>query len=289
MINIILGILCFNVILVLFKFLGIKKIDNLQALIFNYLFAGLYGIWYSWEIFTWDNLVYADFSPYGFGIGFFFITSFLLLAIAAQKIGMGISTTANKMSVILPIIAAIVLFNESVTVQKIIGISLALLAVYFVTKTKNNQANINIKNTLLLLLIFIGQGVADIFFNLAQTLYVNEAQTGLFFTCIFLSASAIGVIMLFYKLLKKQTRFNAKAIFWGFLIGTFNFGTLYFFFQALESEILESSKIYPIFNIAIVLIAALVGYFGFKEKLNMKNWLGIAFAVISIVLLSFQL
>ena len=91
------------------------------------------------------------------------------------------------------------------------------------------------------------------------------------------------------KLLKKQTRFNAKAIFWGFLIGTFNFGTLYFFFQALESEILESSKIYPIFNIAIVLIAALVGYFGFKEKLNMKNWLGIAFAVISIVLLSFQL
>jgi uncharacterized membrane protein len=56
--------------------------------------------------------------------------------------------------------------------------------------------------------------------------------------------------------------------------------------MALRSEGFESSTIFTINNVAIVLLSTLLGIILFKERLLPKNWIGIALAVISIILVA---
>jgi drug/metabolite transporter (DMT)-like permease len=48
----------------------------------------------------------------------------------------------------------------------------------------------------------------------------------------------------------------------------------------------NSSAIFPIVNIGIVLFSTLVAFFAFREKLSKLNWAGIALAVAAILLMA---
>jgi uncharacterized membrane protein len=48
----------------------------------------------------------------------------------------------------------------------------------------------------------------------------------------------------------------------------------------------NSSAIFPIVNIGIVLFSTLVAFFAFREKLSKLNWVGIALAVAAILLMA---
>ncbi|HET8803161.1 MAG TPA: EamA/RhaT family transporter, partial [Aequorivita sp.] len=58
--------------------------------------------------------------------------------------------------------------------------------------------------------------------------------------------------------------------------------------QTLRSGILDSSGVFTINNVAIVMVSTVLGILLFKEKLLTKNWIGIGLAIIGIVLISFD-
>ena len=61
------------------------------------------------------------------------------MALTAQKNGLSVASVASKMSVIIPILFGIYVYNESYRIIKIIGIILALIAVYLTSlKQKDN-------------------------------------------------------------------------------------------------------------------------------------------------------
>jgi len=282
MIDIILGILSFNVILIGFKLLEKYQVDNLQAIMFNYVTAGLLSFILAPEIPAVKEVVASNWFFYAVGVGVMFIVVFNLLARASQKIGMAISTVANKMSLIIPIIAALILFDgETVSFLKILGILLALAGIFF-TSTKGGKLNFDIKYLWMILVIFFGQGLADVLFNCAKEWYVDASLNGLFFIVIFLSAGTVGFFMLLPRLIRGTSTFQFKSILWGIGLGVPNFLTLWFFFRSLESGDLEVSQINPIYNIGVVVLSSFIGLFFFKEKLSPSNWLGVALSVASI-------
>jgi drug/metabolite transporter (DMT)-like permease len=282
MIDILLGILCFNVILIGFKLLARYQVDNLQAITFNYLTAGLLSFTLAPEIPAIAELVKADWFFYAVGVGVMFVTVFNLLALAAQKIGMAISTVANKMSMVIPILAAILLFEgETISFVKIMGVILALAGVFFTT-TKGGKLNFDIKYLWLILIIFFGQGLADVLFNCAKEWYIDTSLNGVFFIVIFLSAGTVGLITLGTKLIRGTSAFQPKSILWGIGLGVPNFLTLWFYFRSLESGELEVSQANPLYNIGVVIFSALIGWLFFKEKLSLANWIGVLLSIASI-------
>ncbi|MBK6952694.1 MAG: DMT family transporter [Crocinitomicaceae bacterium] len=282
MLDIILGILCFNVILICFKLIGKYHVDNLQAITVNYITAGLLSFTLAPEIPAVSSIVKSDWFFYAVGVGVMFILVFNLLALASQKIGMGISTVANKMSLVIPIIAAVILFEgETMTALKVIGIILALAGVYFTTMS-GTKLNFDIKYLWLILVIFFGQGLADVLFNCAKEWYVDASLNGLFFIVIFLSAGIVGLLKLIPKLINGSSKFAFKNILWGIALGVPNFLTLWFFFRSLDSGQLEVSQVNPIYNIGVVVISSLIGFIFFKEKLSLSNWFGVLLSVASI-------
>ena len=106
--------------------------------------------------------------------------TFNLYAHGAQKIGVAPSTIANKMSMIIPIIIGIILLNEEVTFNKILGISFAFVAI-FLSSIGERKYSLNKNHLIIIVLLFIGQGLADgILLNWAQEFILNE-NMNLFF------------------------------------------------------------------------------------------------------------
>ena len=58
--------------------------------------------------------------------------------------------------------------------------------------------------------------------------------------------------------------------------------------KALRSGLFESSGIFTVNNVSIVVLSTLLGILFFKERLLVKNWIGIGLAVVSIFLIALE-
>ena len=275
--------------LMLFKYFGKYQVNNLQAIIINYFTAGSLAV-----VITnanglpivFQHIFLSNYIVPSLIIGLLFIITFNLLAYGTQKIGIAISTVANKMSMIIPVIIGIYLFKEAIGVFKLIGIFLAISAIYM-TSTKSGKLSFDKKFMPIILLIFLGQGIADGTLSWTQKFTLSTENTSLFFASIFFSAGTFGCLFLVYDLMVKKIQFQAKNILWGIALGVPNYLTLHFFIRSLQSPTLESSQVFPVVNMGIIILSAISGIILFKEKLTPLNWTGIAIAIIAISLISF--
>jgi len=287
--DIIYTVITFSSMLILFKYFGKYQVNNLQAIIVNYFTAGSLALFIANANGIRIVFQHIILSPYilpSLIIGLLFIITFNLLAYGTQKIGIAISTVANKMSMIIPVIIGIYLFKETLGIVKLIGIILAISAIYM-TSTKGGKLSFDKKYVPIILLIFIGQGMADGTLSWAQKFTITPENTPLFFACTFLFAGILGSLFLLYELIVKKIRFQAKSILWGIALGIPNYLTLHFFVRSLQSPVLESSQVFPVVNMAVIILSAVGGILLFKEKLTPFNWSGIALAVIAISLITF--
>ena len=141
MIYLALSILSSTGIFVVFKLFNKYKIDTLQAIVVNYITACILGLIHNDKTISVSEIVSSDWFIGVIILGFLFITIFNVMALTAQKNGLSVASVASKMSVIIPIIFGIYIYHESIGFQKIIGILMALVAVYLTAiKAKDNSA-----------------------------------------------------------------------------------------------------------------------------------------------------
>ncbi|MCB0401958.1 MAG: DMT family transporter [Flavobacteriales bacterium] len=287
MLDILYTIIAFNVLIILFKFFDKLGIDNLQALIVNYFVAGFCGLFFSGQEFSLQYVLQADWIYHAAVIGILFVVTFNLYAIGTQKVGIAITTIANKLSLFVPVGMALIIYpGEQLTWVKVVGFILAVIGIYL-SSTKKKKLSFDKSFLWLIILVFIGQGIADTVFNHAQRTVVNDTDKGLFFMCLLFIAGISGVLILLGKSIRKKPRIKLKSLLGGLIFGLPNFASLIFFFNALESSGLEASQVFPVVSMGVVIGSALVGLLLFKEKLSGANWLGLLFAVLSIFMITF--
>ena len=96
----------------------------------------------------------------------------------------------------------------------------------------------------------------------------------------------MGSLTLIYKSIKNPMKFPLKAFVAGSILGIVNYFSIYYLLKALNHESLESSTIFTVNNVAIVMVSTLLGLIIFKESITKTNWSGILLAIISIVLVT---
>lgn len=287
MLSILLTIIAFNVLIVIFKLFDRFGIDNLQALIINYFVAGTCGLYFSDVEFNISYVINAKWIWHAVMIGVLFILTFNLYAKGTQKVGIAVTTVANKLSLFIPVAIAIIIYpTEKISLLKIIGFILATIGIYLSSTTKK-KLNFDKQYLWLIILVFIGQGIADTIFNHAQKTVVDNADKGLFFMTLLLIAGISGVFILMGKSIQSKPKIKFKNILGGIIFGIPNFASLIFFFNALESSGLEASQVFPVVSMGVVVVSALIGLIIFKEKLTGANWLGLGFAILSIFVITF--
>lgn len=283
MIYLIVSILLATLLFVIFKLFAQFNINVLQAIVVNYMIACICGMVSYSNPFSIDKIVDMPWFTGAFLLGVLFIFIFNVMAITAQKNGLSVASVAAKMSVVVPIIFAVLVYGEKLPVIKIIGIILALTAVYLVS-VKDDGIHIK-KGTLLYpVLLFLGSGTIDTSLKYLEVNYVGKKEIPLFSATIFAFAAIVGIFLLIHKILRTNEKITVKNIIAGIILGVFNYYSITFLIKALRSDTLDSSTVFTINNVAIVTLTTFMGILLFKERLNVKNTVGIFIAVLSIFL-----
>lgn len=289
MMYLVLSILASTLIFVLFKLFAKFNINTLHAIIVNYFVASMSGIIAYQGTIEITTIPKFEWFYYTLALGSLFIIVFNLMAITTQRSGLSVVSVATKMSVVIPIVFGLFYYNESIGMLKGLGIILALIAVYLTAIKNKKGIDIVPKNILLPVLVFLGSGVIDTSLKFLEEAYVSESDVSIFSATIFAAAAFLGVLVIVYQIIKGTFRFQLKNVLGGIALGIPNYFSIYFLVKALRSGLFESSGIFTINNVAIVMLSTLVGILLFKERLLSKNWIGIGLAIISIILVALEL
>ena len=282
-----LSILCSTVIFIIFKCFWLFKINTLQALVVNYITASIFGFLNYSEPISVTEITSSKWFIGAIILGVLFISIFNVMALTAQKNGLSVASVASKMSVIIPVVFGLFVYNETLNFQKGAGIILALVAVFLASVKAKDKEDFQLKNLTLPLILFLGSGVIDTSISYVETTYLADNGIPVFSATVFVFAAITGILLLAYKSFNNKIELSYKPVVGGIILGIVNYYSIYTVLKALNVENFESSTIFTVNNVAIVMLSTLVGLLLFKEKLLVKNWIGIAVAIVSIILVTF--
>lgn len=283
MIYISLIILISSSIFVTFRLFERYNVDNFQAITINYLVGSVFGISISGSQFQADFIINKAWLTYSVIIGILFIFTFVLFALSSQKAGVAITAVFSKMSVIIPVIAGIILYSETLNVMIIMGI-VSTLAAFILIFYKKEKNKIRLSIILLPVLLFFANGIIDTLLKYIEHHFITDDYT-LFLTFVFISALIIGAVISTANYIRTKKPFSMPTIAAGIILGLLNFSTTYFMLKAMN--LFQSNVLFPVQNVGIVMVSALFGFFLFREKLSLINWLGILLSVMAISLIAF--
>ena len=287
MIFLALSIIASTLIFVIFRLFASYNINTLQAIVVNYFVAcscGVIGYQNSIEL---SAIPKYNWFYYTLALGALFIIVFNLMAITTQHSGLSVVSVATKMALVIPIAFGLWYYKEPLGPFKAAGIVLALIAVYLVAVKKDSGIILQKRNLVFPMLVFLGSGLIDTSLNFLQNDFITDKSLiPLFSSTIFMTAGVIGIMVLVAQKIKGVLVLEFKNIIAGIVLGIPNYFSIYFLVKALRSDLFDSSGIFTINNVGIVIISTLLGIVFFKEQLSIKNWIGITLAVISIALVS---
>ena len=280
--SLLLTILFSTLIILLFRLVNQFKIDELGTIAFNYLSAAVLG-YYIWpaEDSPQQLLEKPWFIPALF-IGVSFIVTFFLLSRSTARVGVALSAVASRMSVIIPVIAGFLLFSDSLTTMKMLGILLTFISFYFVMKPKGD-VKLNWKFVVLPLLLLIGIGVNDTAMKYMQHHYFDGDESQ-FLMVVFFVSFLIGMVILILRMVKQKRGPGWWSLLTGLILGLLNFGAAFFLIRSMSH--FETSVIFPVVNMSVVVLSAMIGFLVFKEKLSRVNWMGMAMALVAILMIT---
>ncbi len=283
-VTVFMAVLFASLLFVILKLFARYKISNIHALTYNYFTAGICYTLYSKQTFSSIAGFVASYFPYYLLSGCLFIGVFYLTALSSQKNGVASTTIASKMSLVIPALLAVYLYNETFSLLKTIGLLMALSAVYLSARGSNPESSES--GWKLPLLVFAGAGLVDASIKYTQHVFTDNAGSSGFLSLVFFSAAIIGSFVLLFKKNKSIGGNKFNNIIAGIILGFFNFISLYYMIAALQEFHEDSGKAFIIINSGVVLLNFLLSVILFQEKKNTQSRVGVTLAVAAIIILS---
>ena len=279
MIYLTIAVLCSVAVSVLLKVLRQKNIDIRQTIVAGYPVAFLL----TWVLLKPEISEVSTLNDeWGIiiALGVLLPAVFILLGRAIEAVGMVATDAAQRLSLIIPIVAAFLLFGEVLTGMRIFGLALGFLALAaLIYRPQHADVSKKAKLTPLWLFgVWAGYGIIDILFK-------QVAKHGTAFPLtLFVSFGVAGLLLLIY-LLVMRVRWQGNALMAGLLLGALNMGNIYAYVRAHQVLSDSPSIVFTGMNVGVIAVATLIGVGVFKEPLNRMNILGLVLAIGCVIVL----
>jgi len=212
---------------------------------------------------------------------------FFALSASIRYAGIVRTEVAQRLSLFIALVAAFWLFNETAQASKLVGVAVGVAAILCSIgwHKGKNQYGRNHRAWLFPVVVFFGYGVIDILFKqVAQ-------HTGVPYTVSMLVVFSLAMLAAFsflaYHLTAARRKFSVHAIFWGVVLGGFNFSNILFYMKAHRALPDNPSIVFTGMNVGVIALGALVGIYIFREKLSLINKIGIILAVLSVFIIAY--
>ena len=274
-----IAVLCSVAVSVLLKILRQRDIDIRQTIVAGYPVAFLL----TWFLLKPDVSGMSDLGGAWtiiIALGVLLPAVFIILGRAIEAVGMVATDAAQRLSLIIPIVAAFLLFGEVLTGTRIFGLLLGFLALgALIYRPQQGEISKQAKHTPLWLFgVWAGYGVIDILFK-------QVAKQGAAFPLtLFVSFGLAGLLLLIYLLIMR-VRWQGTALAAGILLGALNMGNIYAYIRAHQVLSESPSIVFTGMNVGVIAVATLIGVGVFKESLNRINILGLLLAICCVAVL----
>ncbi len=304
----ILWILANVAIFINFRAFSSYNIPTFPAIVVNYVVCVLTGslfIAMGWieSPPVFETLQSPEFSTalvVAMGMGAFFIGSFYLMGLTTQLSGVAVATLSARISFVIPVLVNLFIWQsggKEYDFINYIGLFLAIMAVglasYKPSKiTDPTEYKDDKKKYLAIILpiiVFLVSGMIDTTFNYTiKYKIVLLNQQGIFSVLLFGIAGLTGITVFTIQSLRGKMKMTKKSIIGGICLGIPNFFSIFLLLKVLSGFDGDGALVFPVFNISVILMAAIASYFLFKEQLSIINKLGLALAIFAILLISYQ-
>lgn len=262
------------------------RIDALQAIVVNYWVCVITGSIYLGHNPIGAASMHSNWFIWALLMGCGFISIFNLLAYCTRVDGITTTTVANKLSLVIPVCFSLLLYHEHANAGKIIGILIALPAVYLSTRVKDESNKV--PNLFWPVLLFVGSGLLDTLVKYVEHNYLPTADIQAAYTIhAFAAAGSVGVLIIAVLALLGKIKLHWRNVIAGICVGVPNYFSIYFLIRMLNTNFLQSSAIIPVNNIAIVVASTLMAILFFREKVTISRAIGIIMAIAAILLIAF--
>ncbi len=278
-----LSVACSAVNFVYFRAFRQWGIQTFLAIAVNYLVCMLLG----WLLMPEGQNINLQqpWLPLALLTGSLYVLMFWMIGRSAQRIGVAPTAIAAKLSMVIPVVAAFWWFDEPFSPQGLLALVLALAAVWF-SAGKTAAMQLRPGHLRLPMAIFLGGGVADLLLKYTEVTYLNKSDYPFFLFILFGSSAIIGWTSVGMGLVRKQLRLEYKSVVAGILLGITNFFSVFGIIHAFKE--MASSVLFPLNNLAIILISSALAAWIFRERLNRRQYAGALLAVLAILLFVFQ-
>jgi drug/metabolite transporter (DMT)-like permease len=239
----------------------------------------------------------------GGGVGALLIAGFFLLAYATDVAGMSLAIGVMRVSVVIPFLASWLVWEEVPSVAQGLGMVLAAAAFFLIARKERRAETVpiaaasgdgggDVQGLLtdvdwhafgVLALTFCMGGAVDLSMKTFEEGFGTTNSRVLFLLLAFGVAFLIGAIMVGARVARGGDWPGGKTIGWGVLLGIVIYGSLEFILRAIA--VLPGPFVFPANNIAIMVLAAVLGVYLWDEHLSWPNRIGLGLAIVALVML----
>ena len=284
--ELILAAACCSVIVsILLKLAKAQGFDALHMIVWNYASASvLCFLWFKPDL---QHISIIN-TPWWLiiALGILLPSVFLCLAKSLQYAGIVKTEIAQRLSVVLSLLAAFFIFQEQFNTLKIIGIVLGVFAVLSLLFShqhdKTGQSSTK-QSMLYLALVWFGYALIDVLLKYTTGLGLQFAVAlNLMFICAF-------ILSLAYIVMTTKTAGNRKNILAGMGLGLLNFANIALYVKAHMLLKDTPAIVFAGMNILVVVLGAFSGLIIFKEKLTPTTALGLTLGLASVICLGYAI
>jgi drug/metabolite transporter (DMT)-like permease len=240
------------------------------------------------------------------GTGALLIAGFFVLMLATDVAGMSLAIGVMRVSVVIPFLASWLVWNEVPTLAQGVGMALAGVAFFLIAWQSPTQEAVLadagadadlppspaavLASTAparvfgVLALTFVMGGAVDVTMKAFEESFGATNSRVLFLLLAFGVAFLIGAAIVLVRGLRRGVWPEQRTVLWGIGLGVINYGSLEFILRAIER--LPGTFVFPANNIAIVVLAAVLGVAVWNETLTRPNRVGLGLAVLALLLLN---
>lgn len=278
MFYLLLAILCSSMVQVVMRLSTDKVTNNMSMLAVNYTTCMLIAAAYTGFGNLFPRLEGLGIAGgLGFAQGLLYLLAFILLQFNDRRNGVVLSASFMKLGLLVPMVVSIFWFGEAPGVLHIVGFCIAIAAIILINYDPRKATTAGSKIGLIVLLL-VG-GIGDVMAKLYQELG-NPALSAQFLLYTFGGALVLSLILMVWK---KERPGKSELIF-GILVAIPNYFSSKFLLAALAQ--LEAVIVYPCYNVGTILVATLAGIWLFRERLQKRQWIGMAAILTALVLLN---
>lgn len=284
MLYVLISVICSVTVSVVIKLAKQRGIQHLHLIVWNYPVAALATL-----LFLKPKIVTVPLStlPWGLYMSLAVLLPmiFLCIAYAIQYSGIVKTEIAQRLSLFIPLSAAFFIFHEAIGVSKLVGIAVGIVAILCSIGWKKGGITKGNGTWGYALAVFFGMGIIDVLFK--KVALYREVPYAYSMLLVFILAIVVSLLLLTYRVSVTKERIQFKSVIWGILLGLFNFGNILFYMKAHQALSNSPSVVFTGMNIGVILLGAIVGVGFFGERLTRLNKIGLALAVLSVLIIAY--